>query len=196
MFCHRWFFQLNWYFVAGVDGPPSVYKGNTIMPLPTPALQIPEKSLQLWVCLVFPFSSLTFPMFFHRWFFQLNCYFVVCINGHPLVYNGKKEPAAVNPCLPIPERSREWWFCLLSSCSSLPFSMFFHGWFFQLNCYFVADIDDHPSVYDGNKSPSLPSPTHESQREVGDGSLSGFSIFFPPILNVFSQVFLALVVLP
>ena len=30
-------FQLNCYFVAGVDGPPSVYKGNKSSPLPSPA---------------------------------------------------------------------------------------------------------------------------------------------------------------
>jgi hypothetical protein len=35
----RLIFQLNGYFVDGVNGPPSIYKGNQSPPLPYPACE-------------------------------------------------------------------------------------------------------------------------------------------------------------
>ena len=43
-----------------------------------------------------------------------------------------------------------------------------------------------PSVYKGNKSPRLPSPAYESQKEAGDGEFVWFFHFLPSIL-IFSH---------
>ena len=53
----------------------------------------------------------------------------------------------------------------------------------------ASDLAIPPSVYKGNQSLLLPSPTHESQREAGDGEFVWCFQFFTPTPNVFSWGF-------
>ena len=137
---------------------------------------------------VFSFSSLPFPMFFHGWFSNKIAILLPMSTALPRSTKGIRA----HHCHPMLINIRE----KQSTVSLFGFSIFFppipnvfYGLFFQLNCYIVASVDDPPSFYKGNKSPSLPSPTRESQREEGDSEfVCLFFIFFLPIPNLFSWV--------
>jgi hypothetical protein len=126
-------------------------------------------------------------MFSHGWAFQLNRYFVASVDIPPSVYNGNRSPL-LSPSLANPI---EKWATVSLPVAFVfypPFPMFSHRWDFQLNHYFVPNIDSSPLVYNGNRSLLLPSPSRESLREVGDGEFACCLCFLPPIPNVFSWV--------
>ena len=87
-------FQLNCYFVAGIDGPLSVYKGIRARHC-HPWLANPgEKLMTVSLSGVFTFFP-PVPHVFSPLIFQLNCYFVAGIDGPLSVYKGNKS-------LPLP----------------------------------------------------------------------------------------------
>ena len=88
-------FQFNCYFAVGVDGPPSVCKGNNSLPLLSPACKSRREAGdgEFISCLAFP----PIPNVFSRVHFQLNCYFAVGINSPSSVCKGNKSPPLLSP---------------------------------------------------------------------------------------------------
>jgi len=116
---------------------------------------------------------------FSQVIFQLNCYFVAGVDCSPSVYKGNKSPLLQSPAHESQREAGDGEIvCFFIFFRPIP--NVFAQVIFQLNSYFVVNIDGTSSVYKGNKSTSLPSPTRESQREAGDSDFVWFFHFFLP----------------
>ena len=93
-------FQLNCYFVDGIDGPPSVYQGKNGSPPPSPPTSCVEKAVMVSFPLVFIFPHHS--NFFSPLIFQLNCYSVGRAGRPPSLIqgnNGSPPPSPLACCM-------------------------------------------------------------------------------------------------
>ena len=95
MFSHRSHFQLNFSSAAGVDGPPSVHKGNTARCHRPLLKNVTEKSAVVSLSVVFIPPPL--PIFSHGSLFQLICYSVGRARRPPSVDKVNNSPPHPSP---------------------------------------------------------------------------------------------------
>ena len=95
MFSHRSHFQLNFSSAAGVDGPPSVHKGNTARCHRPLLKNVTEKSAVVSLSVVFIPPPL--PIFSHDSLFQLICYSVGRARRPPSVDKVNNSPPHPSP---------------------------------------------------------------------------------------------------
>ena len=175
-------FQLNCYFVDGIDGPPSVYQGNNGSPPPSPPTSCVEKVVMVSFPLVFIFPHHS--NFFSPLIFQLNCYSVSHAGRPPSLIQGNN--GSPPPSLPA---------CCMDKAVMVSFPLVFifsPPFQFFLSIFSVKLLFSRPC-----QPPSLPQsreqwPTTTIHARLSRGGSEGgfsFCFYFFPTIQILSHHF-------